>query len=197
MKVVVVGGVAGGMACRRRGCAGSRKRRDVLEAGSEVSFANCGLPYVSGEIADQSAPLCKRPESLKAALNLDVRANSTVTEVDPAARTVAVVGPEGTYELYYDELVLSPGAEAFRPDIPGIDYPHVTTLRTVSDALGLDQMATDAKTAVVIGAGFIGLAAEALTMRGVKTTVVEFADHVLPPLDDECVPRRRRARRAR
>ncbi|MEW6934406.1 FAD-dependent oxidoreductase [Trueperella pyogenes] len=188
MKVVVVGGVAGGMSAAAR----LRRLQEnaeivVLEAGPEVSFANCGLPYyVSGEIADQSALLVQTPESLKAALNLDVRVNSTVTEVDPAARTVAVVDPEGAYELSYDELVLSPGAEAFRPDIPGIDYPHVTTLRTVSDALGLDQMATDAKTAVVIGAGFIGLeAAEALTMRGVKTTVVEFADHVLPPLDDE------------
>lgn len=188
MKIVVVGGVAGGMSAAARL---RRLQEDaeiiVLEAGPEVSFANCGLPYfVSGEITDRGALLVQTPESLKASLNLDARVNSTVTKVDPQTKTVQVRGPEGEYELSYDELVLSPGADAFRPNIPGIDSERVTTLRTVSDALALDKMAEGAKTAVVIGAGFIGLeAAEALNMRGIKTTVVEFADHVLPPLDQE------------
>lgn len=188
MKIVVVGGVAGGMSAAARL---RRLQEDaeiiVLEAGPEVSFANCGLPYyVSAEITDKAALLVQTPESLKASLNLDARVNSTVTALDPAAKTVQVSGPEGEYELAYDELILSPGADAFRPDIPGIDSARVTTLRTVSDALALDEMAASAKTAVVIGAGFIGLeAAEALNMRGIRTTVVEFADHVLPPLDTE------------
>ncbi len=188
MKIVVVGGVAGGMSAAAR----LRRLQEnaeivVLEAGPEVSFANCGLPYyVSGEIADRGTLLVQTPESLKASLNLDIRVNSTVTALDPDAKTVQVAGPEGNYELSYDELVLSPGADAFRPAIPGIDSARVTTLRTVSDAHTLDEMAKAAKTAVVIGAGFIGLeAAEALNMRGIKTTVVEFADHVLPPLDQE------------
>ncbi|MDP9806529.1 NADPH-dependent 2,4-dienoyl-CoA reductase/sulfur reductase-like enzyme/rhodanese-related sulfurtransferase [Trueperella bonasi] len=188
MKIVVVGGVAGGMSAAARL---RRLREDaqiiVLEAGPEVSFANCGLPYfVSGEIEDKSALLVQTPQSLKASLNLDARVNSKVTSLDPTARKVVVEGPEGTYELQYDELIVSPGAEAFRPNIEGIDSPRVTTLRTVSDALKLDDMAKTAQSAVVIGAGFIGLeAAEALHMRGVETTVVEFADHVLPPLDTE------------
>lgn len=188
MKIVVVGGVAGGMSAAARL---RRLREDaqiiVLEAGPEVSFANCGLPYfVSGEIEDKSALLVQTPESLKASLNLDARVNSKVTSLDPNARKLVVEGPEGTYELQYDELIVSPGADAFRPNIEGIDSSRVTTLRTVSDALKLDEMAKTAKSAVVIGAGFIGLeAAEALHMRGVETTIVEFADHVLPPLDTE------------
>ncbi len=188
MKIVVVGGVAGGMSAAARL---RRLQEDadiiVLEAGPEVSFANCGLPYyVSGEITDQSALLVQTPESLKESLNLDARVNSTVTELDPDAKKVTVEGPDGSYELDYDELILSPGADAFRPDIPGINSKRVTTLRTVADALNIDEVANTAKSAVVIGAGFIGLeAAEALRMRGLKTTIVEFADHVLPPLDDE------------
>ncbi|PKZ89236.1 pyridine nucleotide-disulfide oxidoreductase [Trueperella bernardiae] len=188
MRIVVVGGVAGGMSAAVR----LRRLQEgaeiiVLEAGPEVSFANCGLPYfVSGEITDPGALLVQTPASLKASLNLDVRVNSAVTALDPAARTVRVNGPDADYELTYDVLVLSPGAEAFRPDVPGIDSPRVTTLRTVSDAHALHDAAAGASSAVVIGAGFIGLeAAEALAMRGVKTTVVEFADHVLPPLDTE------------
>lgn len=188
MKIVVVGGVAGGMstAARLR-----RLNEDaeiiVLEAGPEVSFANCGLPYyVSGEITDQAALLVQTPKSLKESLNLDARINTTVLSLDPVAKKVAVEGPQGEYELEYDELVLSPGADAFRPAIEGIDSKRVSTLRTVADALTIDEMAKTATSAVVIGAGFIGLeAAEALRMRGLETTVVEFADHVLPPLDEE------------
>ncbi|MGV1035284.1 MAG: FAD-dependent oxidoreductase [Microbacteriaceae bacterium] len=187
--LVVVGGVAGGMSCAARA-----RRLDeqasiiVLETGPYVSFANCGLPYfVSGEITKESALLVQTPESLKASLNLDVRVNQGVTAIDPAAKTVTVTGPEGEYQLGYDALVLSPGADAMRPPLPGIDSPRIHTLRTVDDARTLHQLVTGgAKRAVVLGAGFIGLeAAEALNHQGLQTSLVELAPHVLPPLETE------------
>ena len=188
MRLVVVGGVAGGMS------AAARYRRlhesaeiVVLERGGEVSFANCGLPYfVSGEIQDKGALLVQTPESLRAALRLDVRVHTEAVGLDVAKREVAVEGPEGPYSLGYDALVLSPGALAARPPIPGLDSPRVMTLRTVPDALALYEVARDAKRAVVLGAGFIGLeAAEALHMRGLDVAIVELAPHVLPPLENE------------
>lgn len=159
----------------------------VLERGGEVSFANCGLPYyVGGEITDQGKLLVQTPESLDAALGLDVRINTEAVSLDPEARVLTVRGPGGEEEVSYDELILSPGASALRPPIPGIDSPRVRTLRTVPDALELEAICSTAKRAVVLGAGFIGLeAAEALAARGVKTSVVELAPHVLPPLEDE------------
>ena len=188
MRLVVVGGVAGGMSAAARA-----RRLDehaniiVLERGPEVSFANCGLPYyVGGEIKHQEQLLVQTPASLKAALGLDVRVNSDVVALDPAARKVTVVDADGTYELDYDQLVLSPGASALRPPIPGLDSPRVHTLRTVSDAVALKELADAGGRAVVLGAGFIGLeAAEALRHRGLATTIVELAPHVLPPLEDE------------
>lgn len=188
MRLVVVGGVAGGMSAAAR-----YRRLDeqaeiiVLERGGEVSFANCGLPYfVSGEITDERALLVQTPESLRSALRLDVRVDTEAVALDPVQHKVVVEGPEGGYTLSYDALVLSPGALAARPPIPGIDSPRVTTLRTVPDALALDAAARKARRAVVLGAGLIGIeAAEALRMRGLETTIVELADHVLPPLETE------------
>lgn len=175
-------------------CAARARRLDeqasiiVLETGPYVSFANCGLPYfVSGEITKESALLVQTPESLKASLNLDVHVNQGVTGIDPVAKTVTVTGPEGEYQLGYDALVLSPGADAMRPPLPGIDSPRIHTLRTVDDARTLHQLVTGgAKRAVVLGAGFIGLeAAEALNHQGLRTSLVELAPHVLPPLETE------------
>ncbi len=194
MRLVIVGGVAGGMSAAARA-----RRLDehaeiiVLERGSHVSFANCGLPYyVGGEIADPGALLLHTPESLRVSLDLDVRIGSEVVAVDAAARVVTVrrADPNGgdeTYELSYDALVLSPGAQTVRPDIPGLDSPRVHTLRSVDDALAIhERVGAGAGRAVVLGAGFIGVeAAEALAQRGVKTTLVEIAPHVLPPLEEE------------
>lgn len=189
MRIVVVGGVATGMSAAARA-----RRLDesaeiiVFEKGPYVSFANCGLPYyVGGEIKDQSKLLVQTPESLRAALNLDVRVNTEVVAMDAAAKTVTVrsEGEESTVE--YDALVLAPGAEAIRPPIPGLDSPRVMTLRSVDDALAMkDSVDSSAKRAVVLGAGFIGLeAAEALRHQGLAVTVVELAPHVLPPLEAE------------
>ena len=189
MRIVIVGGVAGGMSCAARA-----RRLDeaaeiiVLERGAHVSFANCGLPYyVGGEIADESALLVQTPASLKASLALDVRPGHEVTAVDAAAKTVTVMSADGVDTLHYDALVLAPGAAAATPPITGLDSPRVRTLRSVEDAIALrDRVQAGARRAVVLGAGFIGIeAAEALAQRGLHTTVVEFAPHVLPPLEDE------------
>ena len=189
MKIVVVGGVAGGMSCAARA-----RRLDesaeivVLERGPHVSFANCGLPYyLSGEITDRAALLVQTPASLHAALNLDVRTGHDVVAMDAIARTVTVATPDGIEQISYDALVLAPGAQAALPPIPGLDSPRLRTLRTVEDALSLrDKVDSGAERAVVLGAGFIGIeAAEALVHQGLHTTIVEFAPHVLPPLEDE------------
>lgn len=189
MRIVIVGGVAGGMSCAARA-----RRLDesaeiiVLERGQYVSFANCGLPYyVGGEIEHQDSLLVQTPKTLKAALNLDVRTGHDVIGLDAQAHKLTVRTASGEQRIAFDALVLSPGAQAFRPAIPGLDSPRVRTLRSIDDAIALrERVESGARKAVVLGAGFIGIeAAEALRLQGLETAVVEFAPHVLPPVDDE------------
>ncbi|QRV02046.1 FAD-dependent oxidoreductase [Arcanobacterium phocisimile] len=185
---VIIGGVAGGMSTATR-----LRRNDenmniiVLESSGYVSFANCGLPYfIGGEITKRSNLLLQTPQSLKARFNLDVRTGSTATHINRAEKTVTVDGPEGTYELNYDNLVLSPGARPLTPPIPGIDKAF--TLRTVEDTDRIVHTisTTEAKKAVVIGGGFIGLElAENLIKQGIDVTIVERAPHIMAPLDAE------------
>lgn len=201
MKVIIVGGVAGGMS------AATRLRRlsedaqiVVLERGNHVSFANCGLPYyVGGLIAERDALLLQTPESLAARFALDVRVRSEVVAIDTAARTVtiresvagqpddAATAPGESAREYtetYDELVLSPGARPFVPPIPGAD--RALTLRDVDDVDRLTAATAGARSAVIVGGGFIGIElAENLCHRGLDVTVVELADQVLAPLDPE------------
>ncbi|MDN6565903.1 MAG: FAD-dependent oxidoreductase [Actinomyces sp.] len=188
-RLVVVGGVAGGMSCAARA-----RRLDetaeiiVLERGAHVSFANCGLPYhVGGEILDADDLLVQTPQRLRDALDLDVRTGHEVIGLDPRARELTVRSPAGVERIRYDALVLAPGARAARPPIQGLDSPRVHTLRSVADATGLRKhVEAGARSAVVLGGGFIGIeAAEAFARQGLSTAVVEFADHVLPPLDAE------------
>ncbi len=189
MKIVIVGGVAGGMS------AAARLRRlaedaeiVVVEKDDYVSFANCGLPYhVGNEIPNRADLLVQTPQSLRAALALDVRTGSEAVAIDRAAKTVTVRGGEGEYRLDYDALVLAPGARAIRPPIPGVDSPLVQNLRTVPDADSVRALVdAGARRAVVLGAGYIGIeTAEALRGRGLEVALVDLAPHVLPPLDDE------------
>ncbi|MGF0116768.1 FAD-dependent oxidoreductase [Promicromonospora sp. Marseille-Q5078] len=188
-RIVVVGGVAGGMSFAARA-----RRLDetaeivVLERGAHVSFANCGLPYhVGGEIPDADRLLVQTPESLRAALALDVRTGHDVTALDTDRRVVTATTADGVVELPYDALVLSPGARAVRPAIDGLDSLRVRTLRTVDDARTLRaRVQAGARRAVVLGAGFIGVeAAEALAAAGLAVTLVELGPHVLPALEDE------------
>ncbi len=189
MRIIVVGGVAAGMSAAARARRHSETAEIiVLERGPEVSFANCGLPYhVSAEIGDAQDLRLHTPESLRAALNLDVRTEHEVTAIDTAARTVTVLSPAGVATLEYDALILAPGASAVRPPLPGIDSPQVTTLRSVADAVALRELVDEgAGRAVVLGAGFIGIeAAEAFRSRGLEVDVVELAPHVLPRLERE------------
>ncbi|BDZ42043.1 CoA-disulfide reductase [Paraoerskovia sediminicola] len=191
MKIVIVGGVAAGMS------AATRLRRlsedaeiVVLEAGPHVSFANCGLPYYAGGVIEErDALLLQSPESLAARFGLDVRVLSRVSSVDTAGRTVTVQGPDGVaYVESYDELVLSPGARPVVPNVPGSERMHV--LRDVTDVDGLVTAIRGARTAVVVGAGFIGVeVAENLVRRGLAVTLVELGDQVLAPLDPELAVR--------
>ena len=190
MKIIIVGGVAGGMS------AATRLRRlmedaeiTIFEKGPFVSFANCGLPYyVSGEIANRDSLLVQTPESLKARFNLDVHPFHEVISISPEEHTVTVRHDGQEFTENYDKLILSPGAKPFVPAIEGLaETKNTYTLRNVPD---LDKImaALDnhPKEAVVIGAGFIGLEmAENLAKRGLQVTIVEKAPHVLPPLDQE------------
>jgi len=190
-RVVVVGGVAGGMSTAAR-----LRRLDesleivVLEKGGEVSFANCGLPYhVGGEIQDRAALLLHTPETLRSSLRLDVRVHSEAIAIDRDARQVRVrdTGTGEVSTLEYDALVLATGAEPIVPLVPGVDRPQVRTLRTVPDADALRAMLdAGARRAVVVGAGFIGLeTVEAFVHRGLDVSLVELAPQVLPAIDAE------------
>lgn len=191
MKIVIIGGVAGGMS------AATRLRRlnehaeiIVLEKGPYVSFANCGLPYyVAGEIENRSDLLVQTPEQLKARFRLDVRPNSEAIKIDTEGKEIMVASESDTYTLVYDKLILSPGAKPFIPPIKGLEMAKNSfTLRNVPD---VDEVMTyieshNPKKAVIIGAGFIGLEmAESLVNRGIHVTIVEKAPHVLPTIDEE------------
>lgn len=190
MKIIIVGGVAGGMSAATRL---RRLKEDaeiiIFEKGPFVSFANCGLPYyVSGEIAEREDLLVQTPESLKARFRLDVRPFHEVTAISPDQHIVTVRHDGKEFTESYDKLILSPGAKPFVPPIEGLETAENTyTLRNVPD---LDEimlaLEKEPKEAVVIGAGFIGLEmAENLRKRGLNVTIVEKAPHVLPPLDEE------------
>lgn len=188
-RVVVVGGVAGGMSTATR-----LRRLDeqavitVVERSSHVSYANCGLPYfVGGVIEEEDDLLLQTPERLFERFRLDVRVDTEVVGVDAAGHVVHTRSTlDGRNDsIPYDKLVLSPGAVPIRPPIPG--YGRVRVLRTVEDA---ERLAAEVwgrpRHAVVIGAGFIGLeTAENLARTGIAVTVVEAADQVLSPLDPE------------
>lgn len=191
MKVVIIGGVAGGMsAATRLRRLNEKAEITILEKGPYVSFANCGLPYyVGGEITDRNQLMVQTPEKLKARFNLDVRVHSEAVSIDPQERIVTVENQEGTYTLSYDKLILSPGAKPFVPPTEGLtEAKNVFTLRNVPDVDAITQFIEEKqpKKAIVIGAGFIGLEmAENLHTRGLDVTVVEMAAQVLPPFDEE------------
>ena len=189
MKILIVGGVAGGASAAARSRRLSEDSEIILfERGPDVSFANCGLPYyVGGEISDRAKLLVTTSARLKERYNLDVRTNSSVEAIDRAAKKIRVrdLVSNREYDETYDKLILSPGAAPLRPSIPGIDLPGVFTLRNLHDVDGIKaRVDKGIKNAVIVGAGFIGLElAENFVKRGVSTTVVELQDQVLPPFD--------------
>ena len=192
MKGVIVGGVAGGATAAAR-----LRRLDekaeiiVFEKSGYVSYANCGLPYyVGGVIEDFEQLTLQSPEGFFSRYRIDVRVHHEVVKIDTAAKTVDVRNLEtgATFTESYDKLLLSPGARPVNPGIEGADGERVFTLRTLEDTVKIKAFADKQKPsrATVIGGGFIGLEiAENLAARGVKTVVVEFADHILGPFDKD------------
>ena len=189
MKIVIIGGVAGGMSAATR-----LRRLDneaeivVLERSHHVSYANCGLPYyVGGVIEDERSLLLETPASLHARFRLDVRVNNEAIAIDTENQTISVKDLErsANYELTYDVLIMSPGALPVIPPIPGID--RALPLRTVEDVERIAAAVHPAPhSAVVIGGGFIGVEiAENLIRRGIATTIIEAATQLLAPLDPE------------
>ena len=162
MKLLIVGGVAGGASAAARARRLSEDAQIVLfERGPDVSFANCGLPYyVGGEIAEREKLLVATPERLRSRFKLDVRTRSSVEAIDRAAKKVRVrdLASGREYEETYDKLILAPGAAPLRPPIPGIDLPGIFTLRNLQDMDRIkERVDQGVKQAVVVGAGFIGL----------------------------------------
>lgn len=189
MRVIIIGGVAGGMSAATR-----LRRLDekaeiiVLEKSGHVSYANCGLPYyVGGVIENENDLLLQTPASLHARFRLDVRVSTEVLAINPSKKVVAIknlISGE-TSEMDYDKLILSPGASPVVPPIPGIE--RGMTLRTVEDVEKIAaSVGTKPASAVVIGGGFIGVEiAENLVHKGIPTALVEATDQVLMPLDPE------------
>ena len=191
MKVVVVGGVAGGASAAAR-----LRRLDesaeiiVFERDRYVSFANCGLPYhIGGVIEERSKLLVQTPERLRESLNLDVRVAHEVVTIDREAKTIDVKDLESgeTFTESYDKLVLAQGAQALRPPIQGVEHPRVFVLRNIPDMDAIIAALTpQARRAAVVGAGYIGVEiAENLRHRDLQVDLVELMNQVIPTLDQE------------
>ena len=209
MKVIIIGGVAGGASCAAR-----LRRLDekveilMVERGPYVSYANCGLPYhVGGVIEKESSLLVASEQMFRVMFGIEVRTNCEAISISPTNKTVdlrnVTTGEVSTES--YDKLVLSPGAASVRPPLPGIDLPGIFHVRTVPDARTIRewieggttfltgmfnysgiQMVKPVRRAVVVGGGFIGLeTAENLIHAGFDVTLVQKPDHVLSPLDPE------------
>ncbi len=209
MKVIIVGGVAGGASCAAR-----LRRLDekaeilMVEKGPYVSYANCGLPYhVGGVIEKESSLLVANEQTFRGQFNIDVRTRTEMIGISPKEKTVQIKNL-ATGEVYtekYDKLVLSPGAVSVRPPLPGIDLPGIFHVRTVPDARAIVEWVEKGNPflsgmhkysgfqtrrpkpkAVVIGGGFIGLEmVENLVHKGFDVTLMEMIDQVLPPIDKE------------
>jgi NADPH-dependent 2,4-dienoyl-CoA reductase/sulfur reductase-like enzyme/rhodanese-related sulfurtransferase len=189
LRIVIVGGVAGGAS------AAAKARRvdemadiQIFERGPYISFANCGLPYfIAGEIDDRAKLIVMTPERFWERSRVRAHVNHEALSINRAAKTICVREPDGRQrDVPYDKLVLSQGAKAIVPPIPGADLPHVFTLRDIPDMDRIAAFLNERKPrrAVVIGGGFIGLEmAEAFHHRGLHVTIVERNPHILPLLD--------------
>lgn len=192
MRILIVGGVAGGASAATRARRLSEEAEIVLfERGEYISFANCGLPYhIGGTIPDRDRLIVENPESLRKNYQIDVRAQTEVVKIDREKKQILTREiPTGTkHKEPYDFLILSPGAEPIRPSLPGIDSKKVLTLRSMQDMDAIKKIVDTGRPerAVIVGGGYIGLEmAEALRERKVAVTLVELADQVMGPIDPE------------
>lgn len=192
MKILIIGGVAGGASAAAR-LRRLEEKADIIlfERGEHISFANCGLPYYVGGIIESEADLLlQTPESFCGRFCVDVRVNSEVMRIDRESKKVEVknLATGETYWERYDKLILSPGARPVKPPIPGIDLAGVFTLRNVPDASEINRYIAmnNCKRAVVVGGGNIGVEmTENLRHKGLETTLIESASHIIPALDPE------------
>ena len=194
MKVVIIGGVAGGAsAAARLRRLDERAEIVVLERTGYMSYANCGLPYyIGGAIRDESELTLQTPESFYARFRVDVRLRQEATAIDRAAKTVTVRPLDGgaCYTERYDKLILAPGARPVMPRLPGVDSPRIYTLRTVEDTLRIraQAVAAGSGSAVIVGGGFIGVElAENLRLLGLRVTIVEKQPQLLGQFDADMV----------
>lgn len=192
MKIIIIGGVAGGAtAATRLRRLNEKAEIIILERGGFVSFANCGLPYyIGGTITEKEKLTVETPKGFRDKFNIDVRVENEVISIDPERKILKVneLATGREYEESYDELLLSPGAEPVRPPLEGIDRENVFTLRNIPDTMRMDTFIkmNNPATAVVVGGGNIGVEmAENLTEKGIKVTIVEMADHLIAPLDPD------------
>lgn len=189
MKIIIIGGVAGGATTAAR-----IRRVDetaeivLLEKGKYISYANCGLPYyIGGVIEEREKLFVQTPEAFSTRFRVDVRTENEVIFIDRKRKTVTVrQSSEDTYEESYDKLVISTGASPVRPPLPGIDLSGIFTLRNVADTDRIKEYINNhaPRRAVVVGAGFIGLEmAENLHAQGAQVSIVEMGNQVMAPID--------------
>lgn len=190
MKVVIIGGVAGGASAAARIRRLDEKAQiTIFERTGFISYANCGLPYyVGGVIADDSDLTLQTPESFWDRFRVEVHVSHEVLEINPDKKTVLVknLNTNTEFEETYDKLLLSPGAKPNIPNLPSIENSRIFTLRTVEDTFKIHQFIneTHPKRVTIIGGGFIGLEmAENLSELGIEVTIAEYANHLMAPLD--------------
>ncbi len=190
MKYIIIGGVAGGATTAARLRRVNESCEIILiERGADISYANCGLPYyIGGTIKNRDELFVQTPGSFGTRFKIDVRVRNEALSINPNKKTVEIKSLNNgkIYHEVYDKLVISPGAEPVRPNLPGIDDPAIFTLRNVPDTDKIKKFVEEKqpKRAVVIGAGFIGLEmAENLHEKGINVSIVEMADQVMTPLD--------------
>lgn len=192
MKIIIVGGVAGGAtAAARIRRLDEKARITIFERTGFISYANCGLPYYLGEvITDPEELTLQTPESFFRRFNITAKVRHEVIDINPSAKTVTVKNLENgnIFSENYDKLILAPGAKPFVPQIPGVDSKRVFTLRTVEDTFRIKNFANSekAKSAAVIGGGFAGIEiAENLRSLGMKVTLIEAGKQLLSPFDSD------------
>lgn len=191
-RLLIIGGVAGGATAAARARRLDERAEIILfERGEHISFANCGLPYYIGQVIKKREDLLvTTARAFKERYNIDVRIFSEVIAIETKNKQVKVKNLKTgeTYKESYDKIILSPGAEAFKPPLKGIELNNIFNLRNIpdSDLIKAHIDTKSPKSAVIVGGGFIGLEmAENLVHRGVKTTIVEMLDQVMVPLDYE------------
>jgi NADPH-dependent 2,4-dienoyl-CoA reductase/sulfur reductase-like enzyme/peroxiredoxin family protein/TusA-related sulfurtransferase/rhodanese-related sulfurtransferase len=192
MKVIIIGGVAGGATCATRL---RRLKSDweikIYERDYYISYANCGIPYYIGGLVPREKLFVTNPQEMKKKYNIDVFVRHEVIKIDPKNKKVFVKNLESgeEFEDSYDYLVLSPGASPIKPKIPGIDSKRIYTLRTISDADNIiKEIESGKKESTVVGGGFIGIeVTENLVKRGVKVNSVEALPQVLSFIDKDLI----------